>query len=337
MMQRRRLIFLLLPVMALWGACSGKTGKSSDNTYANKEIIFADAGWDSIKLNNAVVGLIAETAFAYKGYRELSAGTVLLHEGLINGEVDVHMEIWVDNLSFYPVDLAAGKFQELGLNFDDNSQGIYVPRYVIEGDPERGITASAPGLRTVQDLSRYPRVFFDEEKPGRGRIYGAIPGWKADEILYNKYLYYQLDQQYEYFRPGSEAAMNAAISAAYEKGLPIAAYYWEPTWLLGKYDFVLLEDKPYVNDADLVAGKTAYSSTRVTIAVSNNFAEANADFCGFLRSYRTGSALLSEALAYMQETGADHRETARWLLKKHDKLLETWLTPALADLVRSAL
>jgi glycine betaine/proline transport system permease protein/glycine betaine/proline transport system substrate-binding protein len=337
MMQRRGLIFPLLPLMVLWGACSGNTEKSSDNIHTNKEIVFADAGWDSIKLNNAIAGLIAETAFAYKGYRELSAGSVLLHEGLISGEVDVHMENWVDNLSFYPADLAAGKFQELGVNFDDNNQGIYVPHYVIEGDPARGIKVSAPGLRTVQDLSRYSRVFPDEEKVGRGRIYGAIPGWKADEILYNKYLYYRLDQSYEYFRPGSEAAMNAAISAAYEKGLPIAAYYWEPTWLLGKYDFVLLEDNPYMNDADLVAGKTAYSSTRVTIAVSNNFAGDNADFCDFLRRYQTGSALLSEALAYMQEAGTDHRETARWLLKKHADLPEAWLTPAQADLVRAAL
>jgi glycine betaine/proline transport system permease protein/glycine betaine/proline transport system substrate-binding protein len=333
---RGSLIFLILPVMTALGACSGSTEKSSGN-HANKEIVFADAGWDSIKLNNAIAGLIAETAFAYKGYRELSAGSVLLHQGLISGEVDVHMENWVDNLSFYPADLAAGKFQELGINFDDNSQGIYVPRYVIEGDPARGIKASAPDLRTVKDLYRYSQVFPDEEKAGRGRIYGAIPGWKADEILYNKYLYYQLDRDYEYFRPGSEAAMNAAISAAYEKGRPVAAYYWEPTWLLGKYDFVLLQDEPYVNDADLVAGKTAYSSTKVTITVSNDFAGGNADFCGFLRGYRTGSALLSEALAYMQEAGADHRQTARWLLKKHDGLLETWLPPARAELVRAAL
>jgi glycine betaine/proline transport system permease protein/glycine betaine/proline transport system substrate-binding protein len=333
---RGRLIFLIVPAMTALGACSGSAEKSS-GSHANKEIVFADAGWDSIKLNNAIAGLIAETAFAYKGYRELSAGSVLLHQGLINGEVDVHMENWVDNLSFYPADLAAGKFQELGINFDDNSQGIYVPRYVIEGDPARGIKASAPDLRAVKDLYRYSPVFPDEEKVGRSRIYGAIPGWKADEILYNKYLYYQLDRNYEYFRPGSEAAMNAAISAAYEKGLPIAAYYWEPTWLLGKYDFVLLEDEPYVNDADLVAGKTAYSSTKVTVTVSNDFAGDNVDFCGFLRSYRTGSALLSEALAYMQEAGADHRQAARWLLKKHDGLLETWLAPARAELVRAAL
>jgi glycine betaine/proline transport system permease protein/glycine betaine/proline transport system substrate-binding protein len=331
MKQRGRLIFLLLPVMAAW-ACSGNTEKSS-----NKEIVFADAGWDSIKLNNAIAGLIAQEAFAYKGYSEISAGSVLLHEGLISGEVDVHMENWVDNLSFYPADLAAGKFQELGINFDDNSQGIYVPRYVIEGDPSRGIKASAPDLRAVKDLYRYSRVFPDEEKAGRGRLYGAIPGWKADEILYNKYRYYQLDHHYEYFRPGSDAAMNAAISAAYEKGLPIAAYYWEPTWLLGKYDFVLLEDEPYVNDAEFTAGKTAYPSTRVTVTVSNSFARDNAGFCDFLRNYRTGSALLSEALAYMQEAGADHRETARWLLKKHDGLLDSWLTPAGARLVRAAL
>jgi ABC-type proline/glycine betaine transport system substrate-binding protein len=53
-------------------------------------------------------------------------------------------------------DIASGLYQELGLNFGDNMQGLYVPRYVIEGDTERGIEAMAPDLKAVADLAKYP-------------------------------------------------------------------------------------------------------------------------------------------------------------------------------------
>ena len=42
-------------------------------------------------------------------------------------EVDVHMECWTDNIAPYPEDLAAGKFHELSVNFDDNFQGFMSP------------------------------------------------------------------------------------------------------------------------------------------------------------------------------------------------------------------
>lgn len=299
-----------------------------------QEIRFADAGWDSAKFHNAVAGYIAESGYGYT-WREVSGGTTVLHEGLLKDEVDVHMEVWTANIPAYEVDVAAGKLKEMGVNYDDNIQGIYVPRYVIEGDPERGIEPSAPDLHTVRDLQNYKDVFPDDEDPGKGRIYGSIPGWEADTVMYNKYKAYGLDHNYVYFRPGSDAALSAALTSAYEKGVPIASYYWEPTWLLGKYDFVLLEDEPY--DPKLYPeGKTAFPSVRIAIATSNQFYEDNPDFCAFLSNYETSSALTSEALAHMQDTGASYEETAKWFLQQHDDLLDQWLTPDVAAKVRGA-
>jgi len=302
----------------------------------SKEIVFADAGWDSAKLNNAVAGYIAKAAYGYDNWREVSGSTTVLHEGLIKGEIDIHMEVWTDNIVSYKSDLENGRFKELGVNFNDNIQGLYVPRYVIEGDKERGIKASAPDLKTVEDLKKYKDVFQDAENKDKGRIYGAIPGWEVDNIMFNKYNYYGLNKDFIYFRPGSDAALSAAISGAYEKGEPIVAYYWEPTWLMGKYDFVLLEDAPY----DPVAykeGKTECPSVVVTIGSSNKFYENNKEFCGFLENYKTSSELISKALAYMQETGASHEEAAIWFLKENDNSLEGWLGKEKADEIRKAL
>ena len=96
----------------------------------------------------------------------------------MSGDIDVHMEMWTDNLATYDDDIAQGRMQEQSTNFDDNAQGLYVPRYVIEGDSARGIEPVAPDLRTVEDLKKYASLFPDPESPGMGRIFGGLPGWE---------------------------------------------------------------------------------------------------------------------------------------------------------------
>lgn len=321
------LIVTVLLATTLIG-CSGDSGGGG-------EIRFADAGWDSVKFHNAVAGLIAEEVYGFT-WTEVPGSSTVVHEGMLNGEIDVHMEEWTDNLASYKSDLEAGKFQEFGVNFDDNNQGIYVPRYVIEGDAERDIEASAPDLKYVWDLKEYPEVFPDEDDSSRGALYGAIPGWEVDEIMNKKFMHYGLDENFNYVRPGSEAALGAAITDAYEKGEPIAAYYWEPTWLMGKYDFVLLEDEPFDEDTYL-EGESALPEVRVTIGTSNEFADENPEFIEFLEKYETSSELTSEALAHMQDTGDDYQATAKWFLSENDDLLAEWLSQEDADKIREVI
>lgn len=325
----KRWIALLLSLLLCLGLFAGCGSQKQDT------IVFADAGWDSSKFHNAVAGLIAESVYGYQWSETTGSSTVLL-EGMKKGEIDVFMEMWTDNIASYDDDIASGKIQEMGTNFDDNMQGFYVPRYVIEGDPERGIEPMAPELRNVADLANYASLFKDEEQPSKGRIYGAIPGWEIDNIMYKKYQYYGLDKNFVYFRPGSDASLSAAITSAYEKGEPIVAYYWEPTWLMGKYDFVLLQDAPY-DPAGFEQGKTACPAVNVTISTSNAFAEKNPEFCAFLKKYHTSSALTSEALAHMQDTGANYLDTAKWFLGEHPELLEQWLAPEEIEKVEATL
>lgn len=323
-------------VSILLTACGNNVNLGEDGN--NGHIVFANAQWESNMLHNAIAGTIAKEAFGYT-WEEVPGSTAVMHEGLLIGEVDVHMEEWTDNIPQYQPDVDAGKLQELGINFDDNYQGIYVPRYVIEGDSERGIEPSAPDLKTVKDLDKYSDLFPDEEVAGKGRIYGAITGWEVDTILGNKVEYLGLDEKFEYFSPGSDPALQSAIISAYDRGEPIAAYYWEPTWLLGMYDMVLLEDEPYTNDEDFKAGKTELPAMNVTIAVSNEFYENedNKAVVELLSKYKTSSALTSEGLAYMQENDAGYEETARWFLQEHDELLDQWLSAEDAEAMREAL
>ena len=307
------------------GGSDGSGGSSAPQEKTS--ITFADVGWDSIKLNNALAGLVAEEVFGYT-WQETPGSTPISHEALMAGDVDVHMEEWTDNISAYQTDLEAGKFVELGINFNDNYQGFYVPRYVIDQYPD---------LKTVKDLAKYPQLFPDPEDSSKGIIYGGITGWEITEIMEKKVQAYGLDEYYNYFVSGSDAVLSAAMTAAWDREEPIVAYYWEPTWLLGMYDFVLLEDDPY--DAETYQdGIGACPAVTVTVAVSNDFAASNPEFCEFLSKFSMPSATISEALAYMQDSGADYQVAAHWLLSEsHPELVDEWLTAEQAETLRAAL
>jgi ABC-type proline/glycine betaine transport system substrate-binding protein len=320
---------MLLAAVAL----SGCGSPAPQANQPPKKIILSDAGWDSIKIHNEIVKIIAEKAYGLT-VETMSGSTPITHTALVRGDIDVNMETWTSNINTYQDEIKSGAIVELSVNFDDNRQGVYVPRYVIEGDPGRGIAPLAPELKTIEDLKKYPHVFRDEENPAKGRLYGSIPGWMADEILYKKFLYYKLNETFTYFRPGSEPTMYAAFVSAYDKGRPIAGYLWEPTWVTGKYDLVLLEDAHYKDAESFAAGKTAFPSVPVTVAANKRFAAAQPEFTAFLRKYKTSSAYVAQALAYMQDNKASHADVALYMLKTHPDMLSAWLPDDKAKIIK---
>lgn len=325
-MKKRMLMSLLCMVIIF--AISGCAKES-------ERVVFGDAGWDSMKFHNAVAMYIAETAYDMET-EEVSGSTAVTYGALKTGDIQVYMETWTDSIATYAKDVASGAITELGVNYDDNIQGLYVPRYVIEGDPERGIEPIAPDLKSVEDLANYSDIFVDPDDTSKGRIYGAISGWAVDEIMRKKVEFYGLDEFYNYMDPGSDAALAAAIAGAYEKGQPIVAYYWEPAWITGKYDLVLLEDAPYTPEL-YPLGQSECPSISLTVSVNPDFHKEYPEFSEFLSRYSTSSQLTSEALAYINENDAEYKDAAKWFLLEHDELIDQWLDTDKAKLVRDSL
>ena len=287
-------------------------------------ITATDNGWDSQKFHNSLAKLVIEHAYEGYNFQLSTASSTMNWESMKNGDVDVDIESWTENVVSYSSDVKNGDIVNIGVLVPDSRQGVYVPRYVIEGDPSRGILPMAPDLREVKDLAKYPNIFPDDEDPSRGRMYGAIPGWMCDEILHKKYIYYGLDKGFNYVRLGSESALFASLMAAYNLGEAWAGYCYEPTWITGKLRVVLLEDAPY-EEAGFSEGKTAFSSQELMIVSSRQFPAKAPEILEFLKKYKTGSALVSEALAYLDDTKATHDDAAVWFLKKHDEMLGQWL------------
>lgn len=328
-MKFKSLIIGLLTVALLLAGCSGK----KNDTIT---IVATDNGWDSQKLHNAIAKLVVERA--YDGYEfEVSAASSTMNwQSIIAGEVDLDIESWTDNVASYPEDVANGDVIDVGVLVADSRQGLYVPRFVVEGDSARGLMPLAPELRTVEALKKYADVFPDDEDPKKGRVYGSVPGWMADEILYKKYEYYGLAEKFTYVRLGSEASLFASLVSAYNLGEPWVGYCYEPTWVTGKLDLILLEDAPYEKSL-YMEGKCAFPAQQLKIVSSNKFEERAPDLVGFFSNYKTSSTLISAALTHLDETDETHEQTAIWLLKENDALLDQWLPAKNAAKLRAYL
>ena len=319
---------------------SGNTAPSGNTKPADSakpKLVLAEANWDSFQFHNAVAQFILEKGYGYPT-EIMSASSAITFESMVQGDIDIYMEVWTDNLyEIYFKALEEGTVLELSLNYGDSQQGLYVPTYVIKGDPARGIEPMAPDLEYLTDLPEYWEIFKDEEVPGKGRIYGSIPGWEVDKIVQEKVKNYGLDKYYTYFSPGSETALSTSIVAAYESKEPWLGYYWEPTWLIGQYDMTLLKDVPYDEALWTNGFMCEFKACPVTVAVSKKLETKAPEVVEFLKNYKTSSALTNEALAYMEESKADAAATAKWFLQTRTSLWEPWVPKDVADKVKAAL
>ncbi len=312
-------------------------GCGSAETAETVTVVASDNGWDSQKLHNEIAGLVIENAFEGYEFEVSTASSTMNWQALLDGDVSVDIESWTDSVVSYQDDIARGDIVEVGTVVPDNKQGFFVPRYVIEGDAERGIEAMAPDLKTVADLANYPELFPDEEDESMGMIYGALPGWMIDEVMHKKYLYYGLDEMYVYRRLGSEGTLFASMVSAYNKGEGWVGYCYQPTWVLGQLDMVMLGDQPYTPEL-YAEGGSEIPSQELKNVMNKEFSEANPEITEFFSKYRTGADKVNEALAYLSENDATHEETAIWMLTEaYPELLDEWLTPEQTEKVRAAI
>jgi len=298
------LALLLLSVMTL-AAC----------TSNEKSITLGEGDWDSNAIHDQIAKYIIE-----KGYdtevNVVLADTSLMVSSLKSQGIDVVLELWSDNVVTYNDDIEAGLYEEVSINFADNKQGLYIPRYLQEQNP---------GLVTVEDLLDYQHLFPDPDNPSKGIIYGGPEGWSATEFLHNKMDAYALDAQYNFKPIDSNAILSATLKQAYESGEPWVGYNWEPTWIMGLYDMVLLEDTPY-SESDFASGVGAFPSVDVTVVVRTGFQADFPELYDFFSNYQTSTEITNLGLAYMQENEVEAYDAAIWFLENYEDLWSTWVT-----------
>lgn len=322
---------VVLSLMTVLAACGGSSSDSID------EIVFGDAGWDSMRVHNSIAQTIVEEGYGYD--TDVTAGsTATTFQGLREGDINVYMEAWTDNIKdVYAEAIDEGDVVEVSVNFDDNDQGLYVPAYVVEGDPERDIEPLAPDLKTVEDLKKYPEVFEDPEDPGKGRIINAPSGWEVEKSITEKFETYNLGETYNNFLPGSDSAIVASLVDAYNKGKGWVGYYWAPTAITAQYDLILLEEDPYDKDQWDEDKSTEFPPNDVTVAVHKDLPTQAPEVVEFLENYETSSELTEAALDYMEENDADNEEAALWWMKEYEDIWTEWVPEEIAEKVKESL
>lgn len=327
------LAVILLLSLVLVGCSSGYTAPSR----AIGTIKFADGGWDSIRVHNEIARTIIEAGYGYK--TELLEGSESASlSALRAGSMDVVMEIWTETyIEQYQLAIEKGDIIEVSVNFDDTRQGLYVPTYVIKGDPERGIKPLAPDLKTIHDLPKYWGIFRDPDDPKKGRIYGGVPGWNANKVLQKKMKNYGLDKHFNYFKPISDTVLNESLIHAYESGKPWVGYQWEPTWIAGLYDLTELKDEPYNEEHWKNGYRTEFPSQRLTVAVHNKLPKQVPEVFEFLSNYHTSSAITTDLLAYMKKYNATPNQAAIWFLKEYEEVWTTWIPSTISKRVKARL
>jgi len=330
------ILVLVLCLASFVGCSKEKVEKNPSDSHKIKEtIVFADPGWDTTSYFNDIARFIIENGYGYKTDTK-NGSDAILFSALRSGDIDLHMEIWKHGYEPYKEAAKIGDVIEVGIIHSDAVQGYYVPTFVIKGDPERGIKPMAPDLKSVKDLAKYSSLFQDIEDKNKGRIYSSPVGWLADEITHAKVEAYGLDKTFNVFNPGSQSALEISLSKACEQGKPWVGYYWEPTWIAGKYDLTLLEDETYSEDV-YKEGKCAYPNEDVIIVGHKSFSKKAPEIYEFLKKFQLSGALVSKALAYMQDNKASSDDTAVKFLKENEDMWIQWVPQDVAEKVKAAI
>lgn len=329
-------VFPLLLCAALVVARSATAVHACD---VDRPVVFAGLDWQSNAFHTEVARFILEQG--YDCETDVLPGTTIpLLQGVAQGDIDIVMEVWKDNVTeVWNRGLRRRQVVEVGTNFPDAVQGWYVPRYLVEGE-----AAPAPNLKKVDDLVSYKALFTDPEEPDKGRFYNCIAGWNCEVINSAKLKAYGLEAHFTNFRPGTGAALAAAIASAYAREQPIVTYYWGPTWVLGKYDMVMLEEPVFDPDVfnalatdPAPESATAYPVVEVVIGANRRFSEQAPQIVAFLKNYETDAALVSEALAYMEDTGGQPENAARHFLETRQDVWSNWVDEATRTKVAASL
>lgn len=330
---KKLLMLLSAAILVVLSAC----GSGSESSGELDKIVFADAGWDSIRVHNSIAQKIVEEGYGFK--TEVTPGsTAATFQGLKEGDINVYMEVWTDNIKeIYNEAIDAGDIEKLSVNFDDNVQGLYVPTYVIEGDKARGIEPMAPDLKTVEDLKKYPKLFADPAKPEKGRLINAPSGWAVAEAITAKMDAYGLNDTFENFMPGSDAAIVASMTDAIKAGDAWVGYYWSPTAVTAKYDLTLLEEPEFDQEIWEETKGTEFPPNDVVVAVQKDMPDQAPEVVDFLSNYETSSALTEEALSYMEENQASPEEAAIWWMGEHEDIWTSWVPEDVAKKVKDSM
>jgi len=319
------------------GAYAQDTAETTCGT--DRTIDIAEMTWPSAAALAHIHATILETGFGCD-VEIVTGDTVPTSSSMLTrGTPAVAPELWTSAIEEpWAEGVAAGDVVKLSDAITDGTvEGWFIPRYVQEAHPE---------LTTAEAVIARPDLFADPEESDQGRLYSCPPGWACELSTTALFEAFDMEDTWNLFSPGSGGALDASIARAFTREEPILFYYWGPTAILGKYDAVQLdlgEAKPDVYvcntdpDCDEPAGVTAYPSSPAIVGAATWLQEEAPTVAEYFTKVGLTNAEISELLVYGEENQADAAATAENFLKTKEDLWTSWVSPEVAEKIKSSL
>ncbi len=344
------LIAATVLVTASFAGCSPAAPSNPSTTNPNGQtvapapdnkhetIVFADVGWATSTFLSNLAAFMVEVGYGYNAEVTPAAHMVAL-QSIATGHIDVHMDVQVIQMQDLMRDLkATGKVDVLGVSTSPVWLGWLVPRYMIDGDSERGIAPMMPDFEDVFDLARYWELFEDPEDTSKGLFLNSVPGWDSERINRLKIEAYGLDQYYNVATTGSEAALTTSMYAAYQRGEPWVGYYYSPGWILAQLDMYQIPEPEY--DESLWNDESKYGCgyplDKASIVGATNLKDRAPEVSDFLSRFDIPIEILNQVLLYMQEVSGETSDVLHWFLTENEDIWTKWLPSDVAARVKAA-
>lgn len=256
-------------------------------------------------------------------------------------EPDMAPEFWVDSVrTALDAALAEGRLiQAAPLLSEGGVQGWWIPKFLADAHPD---------IKTVQDALQHPELFPAPEDPARAAVYNCPAGWNCQVSTANLYRAIGAEQKgFDLIDTGSAAGLDGSIANAFEKKIGWLGYYWAPTAILGKYEMIKLpfgveHDKKEWDSCTAIPDcpnpkLNGYPVASVYTIVTKQFAEKASVAMDYVKTRKWDNQTVSKVLAWMGDNQGTNEDAAKYFLKTYPQLWTTWVTPEVAEKVKSAL
>jgi glycine betaine/proline transport system substrate-binding protein len=326
-------------------ASTAAPATATPDTGPKPTIKFGDTQFESLWINNAIARYIIENAYGYP-VETIEMTTPIYQASLANGDIDVQMELWKQNIiDWYDEEIAAGNIENLGMTYEGGPQFWIVPDY----------TAEEFNIKTIEDMKRpeVVKALADPEDPDKGAFINCIIGWQCAEINRTKFKAYGLDEYYNIVTLGSVGAMDAGLIGPQKAGQHVFGYYWAPTSLMGLYDWTIIEEPAYTEacweevtigreDVDYTPAEAcAYDSPPIDKGVNSGLRDKAPDVVELFEKMNVGLDPINKTAAWALtndiDVSADIEETAEYYLLTFEDRWTQWMPADKVAAVKAAL
>ncbi|MGV2288704.1 ABC transporter substrate-binding protein [Trinickia sp. YCB016] len=344
-MRFKQLRAALFAAAVLAASGAAHAASPSDWCASGKTVHFAGITWESGSFTTEVLRQILEKGYGCKT-DVVPGSTAATETALAHNDIQIWAEQWTGRSEITAKAVASGSVKLVGDTLPGGTkEGWFVPEYVVKGDAARGIKPSAPGLVSVSDLPKYKNLFTDDEEPNKGRFLNCPSGWDCERVNTRLLKVLKLDDSYTNFRPGTGAALDAAIASAYERGKPILFYYWGPAALMAKYKLTELKMPAYNdacwqtlrNESSTSQCASSYMVSHITVGVSTPFYQADPQLITLFDKVKFPMDFLNSTILEMNTKKLDGSTMATDFLKTHPEMWKQWVPADVATKIQASL